>query len=315
MRRILCIDGGGIKGVFAASFLATLESKLPHSIGRYFDLIVGTSSGGIIALGLGAGLSASDLVRFYESAGPQIFENQGRLARLTHFIRGKHDSLPLKSALTAALGGKRLGDSQVRLAIPSQNLETGEVHIFKTSHHERFATDHKNLMVDVALATSAAPTYFPTHKLPLGTPLIDGGLWANNPCGVAAVEAVSILNWNRADTWLLSLSCTRTPISVEKAHTFSAGKLYWARKLLEVVGAGQSSGSLGTAKHLLGHQSVYRVEPVVSATAFELDKADAIDRLKGLGASEARTHGPHLQEYLKDVAEAFVPFHSLNAAP
>lgn len=72
-RRILCIDGGGIKGVFPASFLATVEDTIEDQIADYFDLIAGTSTGGIIALGLGLGMSARDILRFYEDEGPKIF--------------------------------------------------------------------------------------------------------------------------------------------------------------------------------------------------------------------------------------------------
>ena len=73
MRRILSIDGGGIKGVFPAAFLATLEDSFGGSVGRFFDLIVGTSTGGIIAIGLGLGLSAKEILWFYEEHGPTIF--------------------------------------------------------------------------------------------------------------------------------------------------------------------------------------------------------------------------------------------------
>ena len=74
-------------------------------------------------------------------------------------------------------------DSKKRLVIPSLNLENGEVYIYKTAHHPRLERDHKEKVVDVALATASAPTYFPTHRSPRGTPLIDGGMWANNPVG------------------------------------------------------------------------------------------------------------------------------------
>jgi len=80
MRRILSIDGGGIKGVFPASFLTTLEESLGHPIAKFFDLIVGTSTGGIIALGLGLGLSAKEILSFYEEHGPSIFRGT-RFAR------------------------------------------------------------------------------------------------------------------------------------------------------------------------------------------------------------------------------------------
>jgi len=74
VRKILSIDGGGIKGVFPASFLTTIEDSIGDRVSNYFDLIVGTSTGGIIALGLGLGLPAKDILSFYEEKGSAIFK-------------------------------------------------------------------------------------------------------------------------------------------------------------------------------------------------------------------------------------------------
>src|SRR6516225_3615857 len=90
-RRVLCIDGGGIKGVFPASFLSTIEQTLGRPIADYFDLIVGTSTGGIIALGLGLGLSASELLRFYQERGPKIFYGNGNAGWIRRWFRAKYN--------------------------------------------------------------------------------------------------------------------------------------------------------------------------------------------------------------------------------
>src|SRR5260370_27051157 len=163
MRRILSIDGGGIKGVVPAAFLAQLEEALGESITHFFDLIAGTSTGGILALGLGLGLSAADILHFYEHLGPAIFAGN-RLARgLRRVGFAKYHAQPLRQALEATFGEKTLGESRTRLWIPSLNLETGEVYIHKTAHHPRFEVVYKERAVDVALATSAAPPSVPSH--------------------------------------------------------------------------------------------------------------------------------------------------------
>lgn len=308
MRKILSIDGGGIKGVFPAAFLAKLEEDLPAPIGRYFDLIVGTSTGGIIALALGAGYRAREILEFYEKYGPAIFANNGLVARAKHFLTRKHSADELKAALLDQFGDRKLGDSVTRLVIPSQNLETGKVYIFKTAHHERFLEDRKRDMVDVALATSAAPTYLPTHKLPGGTALIDGGIWANDPAGVAAVEAVGVLGWDPRDVHMLSLSCTSSPVKLNGGSWWSSGKLAWAAKLLDVVSAGQSSGAQGTATILLGgHDKINRIAPQVAAGTYELDNTSGISRLRGLGESEAREARPKLERFFREFAAPFTP--------
>ena len=312
MKRILTIDGGGIKGASPASFLATVEDSIGENIANYFDLIVGTSTGGIIALGLGLGLPAKEILTFYEEHGPLIFRGNRSLRWLRWFGFSKYSSAPFKEALEACFGDKKLGDSKKRLVIPSLNLENGEVHIYKTAHHPRLEMDYKESAVDVALATASAPTYFPTHRSIAGIPLIDGGMWANNPVGMSVVEAITLLDWPRDSLKVLSLGCTTEPLNVNLGRRIPLGRSYWAFKLLDVFMHVQSHASLGTALLLAGHDNVLRIDKDVSEGKFGLDKTKEIDSLKGLGASQARHALPKLREaFLGNHAEQFVPFHTL----
>src|SRR5580704_5930320 len=122
--KILSLDGGGIRGVFPAAFLAKLEEHLDHPVGSYFDLIAGTSTGGIIAIGLGLGLSAKDVLQLYEDHGPAIFDQQhGALSNWLrkrwrggrHWFATKYEATELRSALYDILGERRLGESKTRL--------------------------------------------------------------------------------------------------------------------------------------------------------------------------------------------------------
>ncbi len=312
MKRILTIDGGGIKGVFPAAFLATVEDAIERNIADYFDLIVGTSTGGIIALGLGLGLSAKELLAFYEKHGPTIFKGNRGLRWLRWLGTSKYSKTPLENALKSCFGDKQLGDSKKRLVIPSLNLENGEVYIYKTSHHPRLERDYKEEAVEVALKTAAAPTYFPTRRSSAGTPLIDGGTWANNPVGLSVVEAITLLDWPKSSLKVLSLGCTTEPLNVKFGRNVSLGRLYWATKFVDVFMHAQSHASLGTAKLLAGHENVIRIDPPVARGKFGLDKASEIPSLKGLGESQAREALPKLREiFLGDHAEQFVPFHTL----
>jgi len=312
MRRILVIDGGGIKGAVPASFLANIEESLSHRIADYFDLIVGTSTGGIIALALGLGLSAKETLAFYEQRGPKIFCGNPRFKALRHWFRAKYDPLPLRLALEDVFGSRTLGESSKRLVIPSFNPDTGEVHVWKTSHDPRLEKDFKKLVVDVAMSTVAAPTYFPTHRLDCGTPLIDGGMWANNPIAVAVVEAIGILKWPAESLRVLSLGCTTTPLNIDWGRRHSLGTLGWADKIADVFMTGQSSGAMGMALHLVSErQNVIRISPDVG-DRYKLDSRDEIPSLKGIGASEARKALPGLRPVFFDqpVTEEFKPFHS-----
>jgi patatin-like phospholipase/acyl hydrolase len=310
--RILTLDGGGIKGVFAASFLAEIENSLGEPLVDHFDLIAGTSTGGIIALGLGLGLSAQDILDFYEAKSPVVFQG-GRRKMLRRVFAAKYQGVPLKSALESVFGNRLLGESKTRLVIPSLNLETGEVHVFKTAHHERFVRDYKERAVDVALATAAAPTYFPTHRLSAGTPLIDGGMWANNPMGTAAVEALGVLELRKGTIKLLGVGCTESPLDTYDRSRGGLGINYWASRLASIFMAGQSSSSLGTAQVLLGHDNVYRVSPTVSGGRYKLDGVDGIKSLRGLGSSEARKEYPKVQSmFLTSKRPEFSPYREVQ---
>ncbi len=147
--RILSIDGGGIRGIFPAAFLAGLEELYldGESISRYFDLITGTSTGGVIAIGLGAGLRASDIASLYIERGCEVFPPASGLTRsfrnLTQLLRYRYDREALANVLTELLGERRLGDSEVRLCIPSFDGTHSDLYIFKTPHHPDFRLDAK----------------------------------------------------------------------------------------------------------------------------------------------------------------------------
>jgi hypothetical protein len=214
--------------------------------------------------------------------------------------------------LEDVFGSRTLGESSKRLVIPSFNPDTGEVHVWKTSHDARLQMDFRKLAVDVGLSTAAAPTYFPTHRLDCGTPLIDGGMWANNPIAVALVEAIGILKWPAECLRVLSLGCTTKPLNIDWGRRHSLGTLGWAEKIADVFMTAQSSGAMGMAMHLVpDRQNVVRISPAVG-DRYRLDNRDEIPSLKGIGASEARKALPALGPLFfdKPVAEEFRPYHS-----
>lgn len=295
-----------------ASFLSSIEEVSGIRIANYFDLIVGTSTGGIIAIGLGLGMSAKSILEFYERFGPNIFKTTITKKLIGHMIFSKYKSKPLLTALQDCFGEQKLGESKTRLVIPSLNLETGEVYIYKTSHHQRLQYDYKKSVVDIALATSSAPTFFPTHHTSEGIPLIDGGMWANNPTGLAVIEAIGVLGWDKESIKVLSLGCTTEPITAKSGIKWPWGKAYWAFKAVDVFLSAQSSYSLGTAAVLIGHENIIRISPYVDKGRFSLDSVKDIEFMKGLGAAEARKAQPEIkQNFLTHPAESFTPYNTL----
>jgi uncharacterized protein len=313
MRRILTIDGGGIKGVFPAAFLATLEDGLGGSIGQYFDLIAGTSTGGIIAIGLGFGMTAGELLRLYRETGGKIFQRRRFAARAMGIFRAKYTNAALRGALVGAFGERCLGESRTRLLIPSLNLAAERVHLYKTSHHPKLVHDYKVPAVEVALATVAAPTYFPIHMSPEGVPYIDGSIWARNPLGLAVIEAIGVLEWKRDEIEVLSLGCTSTHLNVSWQKRISLGASYWGARIADVFMKAQSSSAIATAHMLIGSSRVRRISPDMSAHHFTLDGVQHIPLLAELGRDEARRRLPELRDiFFTETAPPFVPCHQLE---
>jgi uncharacterized protein len=325
IRRILSIDGGGIKGVLPAAFLATLEETTGKRIVDHFDLIAGTSTGGIISLGLGLGLTAHQILDFYETQGPTIFsqrEGHGSIGgwiidRLyakalsaRRLLFSKYDPVALRNALEEAFGQRILSESRTRLVIPAFDRQRREVHVFKTSHHPRFVLDLKERAVAVALATAAAPTYLPSHSMDNGISLLDGGIWANNPVGIAAVEAVGVLRWPQDQIRILSIGCSEEAIAIPSR----AGILSLGLKMADIFLLGQSRGAIGTAKLLTGHtenkKRLYRYQHVASVGEFDLDATSRISALKGIGVGLAREAIQQIDTvFLGAPCEEFTPYH------
>lgn len=321
-RRILSIDGGGIMGTFPAAFLAALEDELERPIGNYFDLIAGTSTGGILAIGLAMGKTAKELLELYEKRGPSIFGQAGNpaMSRLCDFARllrhpfaPKHDADVLKEELKAVLGDQRLGDARTRLLVPAWDADHRGVYIFKTAHHERLTMDYKRTALDAAMATAAAPTFYKRYRTSDDIGLLDGGVWANNPIALAVVEAITLLNWPADSLRVLSLGCVNEIYMLGEAPGW--GQL--ARKATRLFMDGQSHGAHGMAKLLTGHgygrDAIYRICPNVPPGFFSLDNTRRIGRLKGLGASAARKERPNLAPiFFYSPADHFEPVYRLK---
>jgi len=200
--KVLAVDGGGIKGLYSAKILSLFEADLRREHGDavrivdYADLICGTSTGGLIALALALRIPAETICEFYETKGPKIFKgSQGVLARLRQTLwGGKFSDKALRDALQEMFEERTMAESECLICIPTYDFTHGTYEVFKFDHKEGGLSRHNKLsMVDVALATSAAPTFFPLAQIEKenNTQYVDGGVWANNPSLVGLTEAMS----------------------------------------------------------------------------------------------------------------------------
>lgn len=232
MFKILAIDGGGIKGLYSATVLAKLEEVYDCKISDHFDLICGTSTGGIIALAASLKIPMSKICEFYIQYGADIFnENckKNKLGRLRLKIKqfidgGKYTSKELRNALITVFGETTLAESNNLLCIPSYNITTATPRVFKKDYGCCTEDDTKKY-VDIALATAAAPTYFPVKEIN-DHQYIDGGVWANNPAIVGLTEYMYKFANNEDYNGVEILSVSSLIIPTGKIHS-SNNRSFW----------------------------------------------------------------------------------------
>jgi patatin-like phospholipase/acyl hydrolase len=307
--QILSLDGGGVKGLFSAAVLAAIEDDLNVNIIDHFDLITGTSTGGIIALGLGLGMRPREIVDFYVREGPRIFPHWGGVKWIQHWVARKFSAEPLKAALQDCFKDKKFGDSRKRLVIASYSLGDDDVYLFRTPHHERLKRDYKVPAWQVALATSAAPTFFPCARQIDSLRLVDGGVWANNPTLVGIIEAYGTLKISLDALSVFNIG-TSDAVAQRPRRLNSGGIVAWAlgNVAIDVIMRGQSIAVNNQARYLLGPEKVERLNPKVASGEFSLDGAHKAEDLIGKAAYYSRVFMPVFEnKFLPHRAAPFTP--------
>ncbi|SEQ60264.1 CBASS cGAMP-activated phospholipase [Neolewinella agarilytica] len=246
---ILTIDGGGIRGLYAAKALEQIERQYGPLINS-FNLICGTSTGGLIALGLSLGLSAQQLANFYSKRGDKIFPRKHWLTRGYGFARqaffNGYSSKKLRREVIAIFGEElTMSDCKVPTCIFSYNISKGEPIVFKSPHqHADYVRDGNLPIVDVAMATASAPTFFRNHHIDHDhlpdTLCTDGGVWCNNPSLAGLLEARThfVGNGKPFDSIrVLSISTAPKPSGKQRK---GGGLLRWKGDMMGAAIQGQS---------------------------------------------------------------------------
>lgn len=256
--RILSIDGGGMKGIIPAIYLKRIEEHLGAPIHQFFDMICGTSTGGIIALGLAAGISAEEISKLYIQKGEEIFPKKP----FTNFwLSRKYSNKNLMALLKKTLGDKKIEDAHTMLCIPSIEHHKAEPKVYKTPHHRDYILDGKRYMWEVALATSAAPMYFPAAEIGESECKLDGGLWANNPLLVAIAEAKK-LGFGLDQIKIFSLGTGEAIYQVKNDVAKKSGATSWGTNIIDLTFQVQSKSATYTATYLLG-DNLCRISPTL----------------------------------------------------
>ncbi|MGB9381558.1 MAG: patatin-like phospholipase family protein [Candidatus Binatus sp.] len=291
--RILSCDGGGIRGVLTAVLLNRLATAYPALLQDRpgtITMFAGTSTGGIIALGLAAGLTPVQMRDLYVTNGKLIFDSSWAhdVVEIGGLSGSKYDNVNLKQILQETFGAQKLKDLHSHVLIASFSLDNQDADPSSRTWNPKFFhnfigadSDGESLVVDVAMSTSAAPTYFPSYGV-----FIDGGVIANNPSMAAIAQALDGRNQPTERTTLggIKLLSVGTGASLQyiDGQNHDWGDAQWIKPILNVM----MDGGVGVAdfecRQLLG-DSYCRVEPIFPAgKSFPMDDVSKIVDLMDL---------------------------------
>lgn len=306
--RILSLDGGGIRGLLSCKLLERLEEDSPGYLEKV-DLFAGTSTGGILALGLAAGLKPAKMAEIYEKDGAAIFsrgfwDSIGDIDRIWY---SDYDNKALKNKLEEIFGDLRLGDLKKRVLISTFHMDSGKVskmgvRSWKPKFFQNYGDDEQDCsqrVVDVALHTSAAPTFFPLHQ-----GFADGGLVANNPSMCALAQALDKKTFRQVlhNITLLSVGTGVLPKWVE-GFDENWGFKQWAPHLISIMMDGVSGVADYQCRQLLGPR--YLRLNAIFARDIGLDNVGEIPYLIELaGKEDFKDARKWIKRYYKDIVPA-----------
>jgi uncharacterized protein len=319
--QILCLSGGGYMGLYSVSVLAALERLSGGPVARRFDLICGTSIGGILALGLAFEVGAEEMLRAFEEDGEKIFPRR-RFPLLSSLLKPRHSPEPLRRTVERLIGAdSTLGDALHPVLIPTVNVVKGGPQVFKTPHHEDLRTDWDKSATDVAMATSAAPLIFPLAEI--GDNLyVDGGLYANSPDLMGIHEAKMFFQEvDESEIHVLSIGTTTRSFSLGHSAGRNLGMVGWGRgvRILRVLMSSQQKLVEHMVQHMLRDRYI-RIDADQSeeqSSELGLDHAGQSARrtLRAMAANSMQTISvdPRLKQFLSHDPRPVRFFHGPRA--
>lgn len=283
---ILSLDGGGVRGLISSTVLSRLSKEFPDLI-KNTDMIIGTSTGGIMGMALASGVEPDELTKLYSNHGKRLFASRGWWDRvsLDEALRADYDNDGLKMITSTVFGKRQLKELGKNVIIVSYDLDAvkNERRMSKPKFFDsKDPEDGERLIKDVALATSAAPTYFPTYQ-----GFIDGSIVANNPsdCGLVHVLKSGV---PMTDIKLLSLGTGFQGNYIEDEVSSSGrikdkdwGLTQWSSRIIQLFIQGSMMAAHYKCEALLG-DSYIRVDPNIPDD-MELDSIDMLDTMRSIG--------------------------------
>jgi len=297
-KRVLCLDGGGIRGIIPAMVVAELETRTGRPASQLFDLISGTSTGGVIAMGLvvpaadgSPAFSAADGVQIYEEQGPKIFAHDRRevMHSLGGVLHERYQADGLLEILDTTFGDLHLSDALVDVLLASYEITRRETFMF-SSREARRNPSRDFTMVQAVRSTTAAPTFFePSFVVgPTGEThvFIDGAVYANSPamCAFGEIEREHF----GSDVVIASIGAGSQTHRFEFADVKEWGAAHWARPLLEIVLDGSAETSDHVLGELIGPERYFRFQQELG------EASDSLDNVKPENIRALRREGERL---------------------
>ena len=303
--KVLSIDGGGIRGIIPAMILAEIERRSKKPIAGHFDLIAGTSSGGILALGLTVPgddgqprYSAEDGIQLFSGGGGRIFSRSlwHKIHSVWNVEQEKYRSDGIEEVFRAYFGDTRLKDALTELLITSYEIERRTPFFFKTTKaKDPDQPGYDFPMWQVARATSAAPTYFEPVKIEIDDPsgyyaLVDGGIFANNPAMCALAEASAM--HPESEFLIASLGAGEFTQPLLYDHAKNWGLRRWAQPIVGISFDGTSATVDYQLTQLLPGSRYFRFQGKLNECNDDMDDADPanVRALQLLAAEIIATH-------------------------
>ncbi|SAK47988.1 patatin [Caballeronia pedi] len=292
---ILALSGGGYRGLYTATILRALEQSCGRPLAKHFDLICGTSAGGLLALGLAAEIPAADLEAMFVRQGKMIFGSRSLLRRVFgKWWLAKHSPDGLRTVLSERLGNRTIGDLQHRILIPTVNYSTGKGQFFKTPHASAFEGDARRTLVDVGLATAAAPTYFPLHRIDGHGTFADGGLVGNSPGLFGLHEARHFLGVdNKTTIRVLAIGTMTVGATMRGSSALDRGVARWGAKVFDLVISAQEGAVDYMLQQALGTNYLRVDDQATPDQSRDISSLDVVSKgattvLRERGAQAAR---------------------------
>ncbi len=330
--RVLSIDGGGIKGILPGKILVHLENKLKELSGNpdariadYFDLVAGTSTGGILTCLLltpsaedpgTPQFTAEEAVGLYLEKGSDIFHLpfMHKMKSGAGLFDEKYPARALETNLSNYLANTRLKDLLKPCIITAYDIQNRKAHFF--TQHDALLKEEKDFYVrDVARATSAAPTYFEACRVSsfAGTKyaLIDGGVYANNPTLCAYAEARKLIfdearkKPRAADMAILSLGCGEDKKAYPYSRAKDWGKIGWIKPVIDIMMSGVSETVDYQLKQIFDAVEkpgqYLRIQPSMGDAGTEMDNAGPgnLKELEKAGEQAAKQYDSQLTEFAR----------------